>query len=183
VQHRIPQNSHKHLIGMRTHADIYWIENPARGRLAIVGRPRAGDWLEDEISGWRAMGLSDVVSLLENDEMRELGLEQEAIASMNAGLSFERFPIPDRGVPFSANAAVQLLDSIASRITIGRSVGIHCRAGIGRSGFIAAGVLLRLGVPESDAWQRVSTARGLRVPDTDEQRAWVSSFIARRQIA
>jgi protein-tyrosine phosphatase len=161
--------------------DIYWIENLPRGRLAIVGRPRAGDWLADEISGWLAAGLSDIVSLLENDEIGELELEQEATISIRAGLSFERFPIPDRGVPSSADAAVQLFDNIASRITIGRSVGVHCRAGIGRSGLVTAGVLLRLGMSESDAWQRVSAARKLRVPDTDEQRAWVSTKITRRQ--
>ena len=34
------------------------------GRLAIMARPRAGDWLEDEISGWRAQGVEIVVSLL-----------------------------------------------------------------------------------------------------------------------
>lgn len=163
-------------------ADIYWIDDLPCGRLAIVGRPRAGDWLADEISGWTAVGLSDVVSLLENDEVRELGLEQEAALSMNAGLSFERFPIPDRGVPVSADAAAQLFDSIASKIAIGRSVGVHCRAGIGRSGLVTAGVLLRLGISESDAWQRVSAARGLRVPDTDEQRAWLSSTVSQRQI-
>lgn len=120
--------------------------------------------------------------MLENDEVRELGLEQEAALSMQSGLSFERFPIRDRGVPVSADAATQLFDNIASKITIGRSVGVHCRAGIGRSGLVTAGVLLRLGISESDAWQRVSTARGLHVPDTDEQRSWLSSTVARRQI-
>ena len=68
-------------------ADIYWIDDLPRGRLAIVGRPRVGDWLADEISGWTAVGLSDVVSLLENDEVRELGLEQEATLSTKAGAS------------------------------------------------------------------------------------------------
>jgi protein-tyrosine phosphatase len=164
-------------------ADIYWIDDLPRGRLAIVGRPRAGDWLADEISGWTAIGLSDVVLLLENDEVRALGLEQEAAITMKAGLSFERFPIPDRGVPVSADAAVQLFDNIASKIANGRSVGVHCRAGIGRSGLVTASVLLRLGISESDAWQRVSTARGLRVPDTDEQRAWLRRTVARRKIA
>jgi protein-tyrosine phosphatase len=89
--------------------------------------------------------------LLENDEVRELGLEQEAALSMKAGLFFERFPILDRGVPVSADAAAQLLVSIASKIAIGRSVGVHCRAGIGRSGLVTAGVLLRLGISESHA--------------------------------
>jgi hypothetical protein len=89
-------------------ADIHWIDDLPRGRLAIIGRPRAGDWLVDEISGWTAVGLSDVVSLLENDEVRELGLEQEAALSMKAGLSFERFPILNRGVPAASQARSQM---------------------------------------------------------------------------
>jgi hypothetical protein len=34
---------------------------------------------------------------------------------------------------------------------------------LGGSGLVTAGVLLRLGISESDAWHRVSAARGLRV--------------------
>ncbi len=59
-------------------ADIYWIDGIAGGRLAIVGRPRAGDWLADEIADWKASGLTDIVSLLEAVEARETGLTQEA---------------------------------------------------------------------------------------------------------
>jgi protein-tyrosine phosphatase len=160
--------------------DIYWISDLARGRLAIVGRPRSGDWLADEISAWRAAGLTDVVSLLEDHEIRDLELGEEPQISMRAGLSFERFPIADRGVPASPDAALRLCDGIATKIDNGQSVGVHCRAGIGRSGLVAAGVLLRLGASEDDAWQRVSKARGLRVPDTDEQRTWLNKTFARQ---
>ena len=52
--------------------DMYWINDLALGRLAIVRRPRSGDWLADEISAWKATGLTDVVSLLEDHEIREL---------------------------------------------------------------------------------------------------------------
>jgi hypothetical protein len=90
--------------------DIYWISDLARGRLAIVGRPRSGDWLADEISAWRAAGLTDVVSLLEDHEIRDLELGEEPQISMRAGLSFERFPIADRGVPASPDAALRLCD-------------------------------------------------------------------------
>lgn len=48
---------------------VYWIDLPMAGRLAIMARPRAGDWLEDEISGWRAQGVEIVVSLLEQEEV------------------------------------------------------------------------------------------------------------------
>jgi hypothetical protein len=45
-------------------ADIYWIDDLPWGGLAIVGRPCAGDWVADEISGWLAAGLSDIVSAI-----------------------------------------------------------------------------------------------------------------------
>jgi hypothetical protein len=31
---------------------IYWINTPWPGRLAIVPRPRGGDWLEEEVGAW-----------------------------------------------------------------------------------------------------------------------------------
>ena len=159
------------LIAMR--ADIYWIADIPSGRLAILGRPRSGDWLSDEIADWKAAGLTDIVSLLEDHEIRELDLAREAELAERAGLSFERFPIPDRGVPGSSEAAHVLWARLEARIRSGHSVGIHCRASIGRAGLVAVGVLLRLGVPEGVAWQRASKARGRPVPDTDEQRSWV----------
>jgi protein-tyrosine phosphatase len=154
-------------------ADIYWIADVPGGRLAILGRPRAGDWLADEIADWKAAGLTDIVSLLEDHEIHELDLAREAELAGRAGLSFEQFSIPDRGVPASSEAAQTLWERLATKIRNGRSVGVHCRASIGRAGLIAVGVLLRLGVPESAAWQRASKARGRPVPDTDEQRLWV----------
>jgi hypothetical protein len=154
-------------------ADIYWIADVPSGRLAILGRPRSGDWLSDEIADWKAAGLTDIVSLLEDHEIRELDLAREAEFVERAGLSFEQFPIPDRGVPASSEAAQILWGRLEAKIRGGHSVGIHCRASIGRAGLVAVGVLFRLGIPEGVAWQRASKARGRSVPDTDEQRLWV----------
>ncbi len=53
---------------------VYWIEGVPTGKVAIVPRPRGGDWLEDEVRAWRAAGIDVVVSLLTDDEVRELGL-------------------------------------------------------------------------------------------------------------
>jgi hypothetical protein len=63
--------------------------------------------------------LTAVVSLLEDHEIRELELGEEAQISMRAGLSFERFPIADRGVPASPEAALRLCDGIATKIANG----------------------------------------------------------------
>src|SRR5713101_2898754 len=57
--------------GPRMRPDIHWIDLPVAGRLAIMARPRAGDWLADEIAGWRAAGIDIVVNLLEPAEIAE----------------------------------------------------------------------------------------------------------------
>src|SRR5438477_7668874 len=59
------------------HSDIYWIDRGGAGRLAIMARPRAGEWLEDEVAHWRAVGVDTVVCLLEPAEIAELALADE----------------------------------------------------------------------------------------------------------
>jgi len=155
---------------------LHWIELPAAGRIAISARPRAEDWLETEVGEWKASGLDMVVSLLESDEVSELGLQREAELCRSSGIEFLAFPIPDRGVPEDEAEMLQIASSIASGIADGRSVAIHCRAGIGRSSMIAACALICSGIEAGDALARIKTARGLTVPDTDEQREWVMMF-------
>jgi hypothetical protein len=57
---------------------VHWIDTPSPGRLAIMPRPRAGDWIADEVGGWKTAGIDLVVSLLEPHEVVELGLHGEA---------------------------------------------------------------------------------------------------------
>jgi protein-tyrosine phosphatase len=155
---------------------LHWIELPAAGRIAISARPRAEDWLETEVGEWKASGLDMVVSLLERDEVSELGLQREAELCRSSGIEFVSFPIPDRGVPEVGSYVSQIANSIANGIADGRSIAIHCRAGIGRSSMIAACVLICSGIEASDALARIKAARGLTVPDTDEQREWIMAF-------
>ncbi|HEY2402141.1 MAG TPA: hypothetical protein VGI23_17435, partial [Steroidobacteraceae bacterium] len=115
-------------------ADIYWIPDVPGGRLAILGRPRAGDWLADEIADWKTAGVTDVVSLLQGHEVRELGLTHEGDLVQQMGMSFEAFPIPDRGVPETVEATHALWARIETTVRNGGAVGIHCRASIGRAG-------------------------------------------------
>jgi hypothetical protein len=80
---------------------VYWIETSHDGRLAIMARPRAGDWLEEEVANWQAAGIDIVVSLLEMSEVTELGLQQEAALCQAQKIGFISFPIPDRQMPTS----------------------------------------------------------------------------------
>ncbi len=158
------------------HPKVHWIEAPLAGRLAIVPRPRAGDWLNDEIAGWRAEGIDLVVSLLESEEVAELGLHGEAGLCDEHTIEFVSFPVPDRGVPSSRPAASALARLLVSRVSQGKTAAIHCRAGIGRSSVIAACALVCLGTNPDRAFDMIAKARGVEVPDTEGQQAWVRAF-------
>lgn len=116
----------------------YWIEGPWKGRLAIVPRPRGGDWLKDEVSDWREVGIDRVVSLLTPDEVTELELEAEKELCEAHGIRFVSFPIPDRGVPASQHATADLVRNLDESLEKGKTIALHCRQGIGRSALIAA---------------------------------------------
>lgn len=160
-------------------AELYPITGCPVGRLAIMPRPRAGDWLEDEVQSWRRQGLDIVVSLLEDSEITELGLADEPRACERAGLRFLRFPVADRGVPMSEAATADLVLGLVEELRSGRAVGIHCRIGVGRSACLAVCVLAALGLDVQTAWATVERSRGLSVPDTPVQRAWVAGWLAR----
>jgi len=159
-------------------AELYPIADCPSGRLAIMPRPRSGDWLEEEAQSWQRQGLHVVVSLLEDSEVAELGLDDEATTCERVGLRFLRFPIPDRGVPASELAVTQLVSSLLVELQAERGVGIHCRIGVGRAACLAVCVLSALGVPVERAWASVKCSRGLSVPETPAQRDWVTGWFA-----
>lgn len=115
-------------------------------------------------------------SLLEPAEIVELGLDLEEALCLGSGMRFASFPIADRGVPDSLGRARILAQQVSTWIGDGQAVAIHCRAGIGRSSLIAACALVRMGIDPTSAFRMIGSARGVRVPDTDEQREWVIAF-------
>ncbi|MCI0693172.1 tyrosine protein phosphatase [candidate division KSB1 bacterium] len=159
---------------MRT--KFYWIEGPWPGRLAISSRPRGGDWLEDEVRAWQQAGIEMVVSLLTKDEIAGLDLTQEAEFCQKHGLQFIVFPIEDRSVPSSWRQTMDFVRKLNDALTEGKNLLVHCRQGIGRAALMAACLLILSGEDPETAFQRVSAARGVSVPETSEQRNWVIKF-------
>ena len=152
---------------------LFGIPGPWRWKLAVASRPRGGDWLEDEVKGWRKAGLDVVISLLEKDEATQFELEHEGDFAEAKGMHFISFPIPHRGVPASTRDALSLFSRIAVALEEGKHVAVHCRQGIGRSGLIATAVLLTSGMSVGDALQVVGSARGEAVPETPAQVQWI----------
>jgi protein-tyrosine phosphatase len=154
---------------------IYKVTDIGNGTLSVMAKPVPGEWIEDEFIGLRRLGVNTIVSLLELQEQREIGLDQEEALCLKNDMAFVSFPIPDRGLPNTQKAA-DFAESLYSQICKGKHVVIHCRAGIGRTGIIAGAVLVKSGMTAAQAFASISAARGVRVPDTQEQENWLASL-------
>jgi protein-tyrosine phosphatase len=154
---------------------LFTIARAGRGRLSTMTRPRGGDLLHEEFSGLAATGVTVVVSLLTDAEAAELDLLAEADAAQAVGIEFYRLPTPDREVP-ERSAVLAIGGMLVHQLSEGASVAVHCRYGIGRSSTLAAAVMVLEGLDPEDAWAQISVARGLPVPDTSSQRAFVATL-------
>ena len=154
---------------------LYWINHFAEGNLAIMAAPRLDEQLESTVLGWRDEGVDVVVSLLEEFEIPNL-IDAERALCGEFGVEFFSFPVRDKTVPDAVDRFAAIARRLADRIAAGKSVAIHCRAGIGRSTTLAACVLVLLGIDGAVALDMIAAARGLEVPETEAQRQWVLSF-------
>jgi len=161
---------------MRT--EVYWVLGPWPGRLGVVPRPRGGDWLADEVRSWRASKIDVVASLLAPDEIAELDLQAEEALARREGLEYYAFPIPDYSVPQSRTELLRFLGPLEEALESGKNVAVHCRAGIGRSSIVVASLLVSAGLDPEEAFRRIEKARGRPVPDTPEQREWVTRNVS-----
>jgi hypothetical protein len=81
--------------------ELYWVDGPWPGKLALSARPRGGDLLEDEIANWHRAGVDTVLSLLTPEEEQNLDLSHERRAVTERSMNFMSLPIQDREVPGS----------------------------------------------------------------------------------
>lgn len=159
---------------------------PGGGRIGMTICPGkkqpdavSGSWNRDldiDLDAIRAWGAEALVSLIEPKEYQSLGVEALPERA-KARMAHFSLPIPDYGLPGPEwetqwEQAGPLLRSILRR---GGSVCVHCKGGLGRSGTIAARLLVELGVSPVEAVRRVRAARKGAI-ETREQERYVYSF-------
>jgi protein tyrosine phosphatase (PTP) superfamily phosphohydrolase (DUF442 family) len=154
---------------------LYWLNRLSEGHLATMAAPRPENRLDDVLLAWKDEGVDIVVSLVEASEMPGL-MEAERDLCDEVGMEFIWFPVRDKTAPLSVDAVSALAKRLSRAVLEGRSVAIHCRAGIGRSTLLAACVLIHLRIDAAMALDMIAEARGLEVPETEAQRQWILKF-------
>ncbi len=131
-------------------------------------------WRRDlaaDLDAIRRLDPALVITLNEAREFTLLGVPGFEQALAESGLPWRHLPIPDGGVPDRTfeRAWAKTGREVRDALRAGRLVVIHCRAGLGRTGTIAARLLAELGTPQLAAIETVRTARGPHAVETRDQ--------------
>src|SRR5271170_2297431 len=178
------KSTSRHYVMTELSAIPYWIDTDglvagadgAPRRVAVVPCPEGGRNLGAVLRALREQGIESLVSLLSEDEVQVLRLEEEARLCREIGIGFRWFPVIDHSIPESMEEFRAVVEELQRDLRAGKGVGAHCFAGIGRSCMLMAGLLCAEGLSVDEAFARLSAARGLPVPDTWLQSQWVGHF-------
>ena len=144
---------------------------PGRKGTSVEG----GRWdrdLDIDIEAVRTWKPDLVLSLLEEHEYAGLGIPQFRETAIRAGVPWEFAPIPDGGVPgpeFDL-AWRAIAPRVANILREGGRVLIHCRAGLGRTGLVAASILVDFGASAQETLDAVRAARAKTIETTEQER-------------
>jgi protein-tyrosine phosphatase len=115
------------------------------GSITMMPKPPGANQLSAFSSFLASQPIHKVVSLLQINEAISLGLEFEETQFDKQGIEFINFQIKDHNVPQFILPFNQLVKILAEDLNQGKNIAIHCYAGIGRTGILAAALLINLG--------------------------------------
>lgn len=117
--------------------------------------------LSADLAAIRAWGATVLVTLIEEHEFELLKVDHLGEMAEAVGLEWHHLPIPDMDVPGWRFGRRWVYSGLRLRRVLrqGGRVVLHCRAGLGRAGTVAAHLLVELGVPAAEAVSQVRNAR------------------------
>jgi protein-tyrosine phosphatase/nicotinamidase-related amidase len=120
-------------------------------------------------------GVSTIVGCLTSREMDWLDVPDLMAEARKLGIEYIHEPFLDQGVP-GVETMENLVEIIDKRISSGRKTIIHCVAGLGRSGTVAASLLVKKGYSADESIRLVRESRGPRAIESKAQEMFVRDF-------
>lgn len=166
--------------------DAETMDIPGRLGMTIApgmkARSERGDWnrdLETDLLRLKERYHADaLVTLLEEKELREFGTPGLIERAKKLGFEVVHFPIVDVSTPRKAQTKeyMALVERIIDLLRADKVIVVHCRGGLGRTGTVAASVLVALGHEAEDAISIVRSVRSQLAVETREQEEYVREF-------
>lgn len=157
---------------------------PGGGIIGITICPGKKDkrrgWDRDLLTDMAAVdawGAGAMVTLMEDHEFDLLKVRQLPIVAIGLGISWFHVPIRDVSIPdFRFHERwIGIGIGLREMLQGGEKVLIHCRGGLGRSGLVAAMLLIDSGVEAQEAVRRIRSARPGAI-ETIQQEAFVRGY-------
>jgi protein-tyrosine phosphatase len=125
-----------------------------------------GSWdrqLDVDVQALVDMGVSHLISLITDEDMRMLRVEDLPQQVQTSGLTWDHLPFADTTAPTVAwmEQANPVLNRIIDTIPAGAKVVVHCMGGLSRAGTFASLYLWLRGMDMSEA---IRTVREIRSP-------------------
>jgi len=135
------------------------LPSPLTGRLWLQSMPGRLEPWPSFLDEARAQSLHLVVCLNPLEEVAQLSpAYHKAIAEGRLPFRWQHLPMRDFGLGADPAAFRQGVEQISHSLVLGERVLLHCAAGIGRTGTVAACVLKSLGQPSDAATLTVRQA-------------------------
>ncbi len=145
------------------------------GRLWLQSMPGRREPWSAFLDEARLNRLDMLVCLNPLEEVAELSpAYHKAVAQGRMPFRWLHVPMRDFGLAADAAAFRQGVEQVAQGLRMGDRALLHCAAGMGRTGTMAACVLKRLGMPAVEALAAVSAAGSN--PQSALQSGWIHQF-------
>jgi ADP-ribosyl-[dinitrogen reductase] hydrolase len=121
-----------------------------------------------------AFGATRLVTLMEPDELAFIGIDPKRLdrEARARGLQWLHLPIRNLGIPGSDWEAhwVQAGDTLRAELSAGGRFAMHCYAGLGRTGTVAARLLIEHGMHPDAAIAAVRQVRPGSIETMEQER-------------
>lgn len=132
-----------------------------KGQIGLCRLPGSISSLKSDVEAICNFGADHVLSLTPAEEMHAKGAASLPMLLAQRGIVWHHFPIVDYSTPLpeQEQAWNSLSAQMHGALDDGRTVVIHCYAGIGRTGMVTMRLMVERGVPPKDALSRIRAVR------------------------
>ncbi|MCR8922331.1 cyclin-dependent kinase inhibitor 3 family protein [Dasania sp. GY-MA-18] len=151
---------------------IDYVEVPnTSGRIGLTFCPGkcseglyGGTWERDlnkDLAAIKAWGATTLITLMEAQEFEIIGVPQFMEVLTNSDIGWHHLPIQDMQPPSESFEVLwkTVGPQLHKLLSDGQDIVIHCRGGLGRTGLLAARMLVEAGMTPVDAVAEVRNAR------------------------